>query len=854
MLNKQEVEQLVKENNFLKNKLNSCNQKILQCHQEIIKKTQTPSLTIDKNLTITFVNTAYCEIIGTNASSLTGKKIASSIYKTCFREKIAPYIEKAFEDTPVTATGIFELSKGKKFHMQLTCTPLYDINEGVAGAIISFKPAGNEKGNAEYIQPLTTDVSVAEEYNALNEEYISQNEELQSTMEDLQQANTSIKESEENFRNLYETMEKGVVYHDKSGKIISANNAASKILGLSMNELMGKVSMDPRWRSVRSDGSDFPGEEHPAMMALKTGKPVKNIEMGIYHPEQDETRWILIGATPKFRKNETSPYQVFAVFTDITEQKNVEQKLLIKNKIATAFFDASGDNFYENVLQVLRDVFDCEYGYFGYINEGGDLVCPSMTSGIWEKCNIEHKTIVFPKDNWGGLWGESLNKRETLLKNQGLEFPNGHVQLENAIAVPVMTDNKLIGQVALANKPGGFQKNDSLFLDKICNYIAPLLHAKVKEEKYKQELIIAKEKAEESDRLKSAFLANMSHEIRTPLNAILGFISIFNKKELPKQKRELYANIINSSANNLLQIINDILDISKIEVNQLKIFPAEFELYPVLHELHTIYNNKLTATENKNVYISLEQKQDSIVLNTDKNRLRQVLNNLLSNALKFTQEGEISFGVQKAKNELLFFVKDTGTGISAEKLETVFLRFRQENETLTRQPGGTGLGLAIAKHLVEMLGGKIWVESEPGKGTSFYFTLPYNIKKQNIKPMNPNILIVEDDYASRQFLEEIFQAEGYTYHMVQDGYTAIEEAQQNNYKVILMDIRLPGINGIKATQTIREFNKKTVIIAQSAYAMESDQKKCFDAGCNDFIPKPIDYNILINKIQKYLTE
>ncbi len=854
MVKNQEVEHLKKEIKLFKHKLSNWNKKIFECHKEILTHTHNPALIIDKKQIITFANAVFFELFDNINIKLIDKKLADCIFKPCYQEKLKPHIEHSLDDNYVSYTDDLELVQGQYQHMQLTCIPCYDIDENIAGAIITFKQLANNTHIKNYEQKKLTATTV-EDYNALNEEYKAQNEELRTSLEDLQLATQSIKESEENFRNLFETMEKGVVFHNKTGKIILANKAATRILGLSMDELMGRVSTDPRRKAIRSDGSNFQGNEHPAMKALKTGKSVQNIEMGVYHPKTDETRWLLISATPKFKNKETKPYQVFSVFTDITEQKNRTRELEIKNKISRAFIDTHKDNFYGDILEIMRDVFKCKFGYFGYINDKGDLICPSMTREIWHQCQVTEKSIIFPKEKWSGLWGESLLKQKSVYKNEGLSLPEGHVQLKNAMAAPIIADNKLIGQIALANKQDGFKKNDETALNKLCSYIAPLLHAKIKEERYKQELIVAKQKAEESDRLKSAFLANMSHEIRTPLNAILGFISILNREDIPDMKRKRFAHIVNNSANNLLQIINDILDISKIEVNQLKLQRSNFELIAILKEKHAIFENEIHKTSKHEVSINFEQKYEKIVIYTDKNRLQQIINNLLNNAIKFTNKGNITFGVKRTKDELLFYVKDTGPGISPDKIDTIFERFRQEDEGMTRKYRGTGLGLAISKYLVELLGGRIWVESEYGKGANFYFTLPSKKQEENNQinhTMTPTILIVEDDYASRQFLEEILQTEGLTYHMVENGNNAIEKTRQNDYKIILMDVRLPGINGIEATKAIREFNKKVKIIAQSAYAMEKDQKKCFSAGCNDFIAKPLDYNILVSKIKQHM--
>jgi Signal transduction histidine kinase len=240
------------------------------------------------------------------------------------------------------------------------------------------------------------------------------------------------------------------------------------------------------------------------------------------------------------------------------------------------------------------------------------------------------------------------------------------------------------------------------------------------------DLKMSKEKAEESDRLKSAFLANMSHEIRTPLNAILGFSNMLTEEwDLPHEVKEEYTSIINRNADNLLHIIDDILDISKLETGQVKILKKSFDLSKTLNELYTQYQSKISESGKENIVLKLRVPNHQILLSTDKVRLNQILSNLLNNSIKFTHQGEIEFGVMEvSRQRISFFVSDTGIGIEKDIQETIFERFRQANDSTTRVYGGTGLGLSIVKNLVELMGGQIQVESEVSKGTMFKFWLP----------------------------------------------------------------------------------------------------------------------------------
>ncbi len=558
------------------------------------------------------------------------------------------------------------------------------------------------------------------------------------------------------------------------------------------------------------------------------------------------------------------------IILESTERKKAEQELLIKNRISNAFINTGDNNFYKDVLDIVKEAFQSKYGYFGYINENGDLVSESLTRDVWTECQVDNKSIVFPKESWAGLWGKSLKEKKTLYQNSGLKLPRGHVELTSAIAAPVMLNGKLIGQIALANKKNGYDESDKELINRLCNYLAPLLQSKLQEEEYKKNLLESKEKAEESDRLKSAFLANMSHEIRTPMNGIIGFTDLLRNNEFPKEKQDQFLEIIHSRSKHLLQIINDIVDISKIEANQLRIEKQLFNLNDMIHDLYNYYAAEIENTENSPLELKISKsfsRNESFVY-ADMTRIKQVLTNLLSNAIKFTESGYILFGyrVNKERNKLEFFVEDTGIGIPEDKKEDIFGRFRQADESSARKYEGTGLGLAISQNLVRLMDGEIWVESMVDKGSAFYFAIPFEkpgkdqpveetkhseIIKYNWK--NHKILVVEDDPISREYLKEILAETGAEVLFAQsgnDGYQAF--IQNKDLSMILMDIQLPDKNGREVTREIKEKNDEIPIIAQTAYAMQEDRKNCLKAGCIDYITKPIDPSALLSIMAKYI--
>lgn len=378
------------------------------------------------------------------------------------------------------------------------------------------------------------------------------------------------------------------------------------------------------------------------------------------------------------------------------------------------------------------------------------------------------------------------------------------------------------------------------------------------------ELMEAKEKAVESDKLKTAFLTNMSHEIRTPMNGIMGFSGLLTKPDLEEEKKHKYIEIIHQNSNQLLSIINDLVEISKIEAGHIDIEKSEVALDMLTKSLFDLFS--LKANEKK-ISLKLENRNFDIEIISDETKLRQILVNLLDNAFKFTSEGEVRFGYQLKGGMVEFFVSDTGIGIHEKAHKLIFERFRQVEITSARKYGGTGLGLSISKAYVQKLGGKIWLESSINKGAIFYFNLPLVQVKKNIKtPNNENmmdlnkinwshytILIAEDEVINYQFFEEILEDTRVNIIWVTNGQEAVNYCEKNNeIDLVLMDIKMPVLNGYDATRIIKKYRPDLPIIAQTAYALVGDDLKAREAGCDDYIYKPINVANLIKKISKFL--
>ena len=435
-----------------------------------------------------------------------------------------------------------------------------------------------------------------------------------------------------------------------------------------------------------------------------------------------------------------------------------------------------------------------------------------------------------------------------------------HCGYASVALVPIKNKDRIAGLLQFNDRRNGCLSLELIeILEGIASHIGNALMRKYAEE----ELIQAKEKAEESDRLKSAFLANMSHEIRTPMNGILGFTELLKEPKLTGDEQQQYISIIEQSGERMLNTINDIINISKIESGQMEISISETN---VNEQIEYIYSFFKPEVEQKGLQICFKKAlpENEAIIKTDREKIYGILTNLVKNAIKFTFAGSIELGYERKGEFLEFYVKDTGIAIPEERQEAIFDRFVQAHAGNRRAFQGAGLGLSISKAYVEMLGGRIRVRSEAGKGSVFYFTIPYNPQTENssaknvpaaekeiqIKPLK--ILIAEDDEKSEILITITIRKFGKEILKARTGVEAVELCRGNpDLDLILMDIEMPGMDGYEAARQIRQFNKDIVIIAQTAYAFPGEREKAIAAGCNDYIAKPFNKTSLITLLKKY---
>lgn len=564
-------------------------------------------------------------------------------------------------------------------------------------------------------------------------------------------------------------------------------------------------------------------------------------------------------------------------FRDISESKNTEKALKKEATINKVIADISREillpklseeKIAQQILAVALNLTRSSTGFVSSKNNPDN----SLKWIAYENYSLKKSAQI----DEACMYNNTTKCLNTYLKNHTSTFISNRLQefitknniescnitRANCLMVPALYQNQLIGQIYVAGSERPYSDNDELVLKQLSSVYALSIYRK----KIETELINAKESAEESNRLKSAFLANMSHEIRTPMNSISGFAELLVNTNPPESTQKNYLNIIYKSSNQLLNIINNILDVSKLEVGQVNLNEREHNINHLI--LDTMQSFSPDLFENKSVQLksNIPLNDQMATLIVDGSRLQQVLTNLFSNALKFTEHGYIEIGYVLENDFVKFYVKDTGLGIAEQFHHIVFERFGQAEEGHSRNYEGAGLGLPICKGFVELMGGKIWFDSDLNAGSTFYFTIPYKPVYQHIntaknKPLtqkyvwsNKKILLVEDETFSQSFIETVLLPFDVKIVYAENGFEALNQVRLNpDIDLILMDVRLPRLNGIEATKKIRLLGFTKPIIAQTANALTEDKKSCMDAGCNDFITKPIDRMELLKKLDAYLS-
>ncbi|OFY84737.1 MAG: hypothetical protein A2236_04995 [Bacteroidetes bacterium RIFOXYA2_FULL_33_7] len=554
--------------------------------------------------------------------------------------------------------------------------------------------------------------------------------------QELIKAKEKAEESEIRVSNYFKYAPDGLFIADENGNYVEVNPAASKITGYSAEELCSMNLLDL-----------IPDREKPyAIQHFKNVKISGHFSGESHFQRKDKTfgYWIVNAV-----KLNESNYLGFV--KEITERKKHETLLLIakhkaeKQKLVIALHNERLESllkisqYQTQSIQELLDfaleeaikLTESKIGYiFFYDNEKRQFILNSWSNEAMKECAVTNPQTVYDLDKTG-IWGEAVRQQKPIIINDyelanpyKKGIPEGHVRLSKFLTIPVFSDNKIVAVAGVANKKCNYNDSDikqlTLLMDSVWRMAERISLI--------ENLKAAKEKAEESGKLKSAFLANISHEIRTPMNSIIGFSDLLKKRIEPNSQTDKFIELINSNSNQLLSIVDDIVNISKLEIKQSILNISEIQLDKFLDDIYVSFELVKIKKTTVNLILKKPQSHENLSIKCDKVKLNQILSNLLKNAMKFTQEGSITFGYTVEMLDtmaLKFFVSDTGIGIPKDKQQLIFDRFRQADETIARKYGGNGLGLSISKGFVELMGGKIWVESEDNKkGSTFYFTIP----------------------------------------------------------------------------------------------------------------------------------
>jgi len=650
------------------------------------------------------------------------------------------------------------------------------------------------------------------------------------------QAEKMLKESEKDLNRAQKVANYGNWKFDVQTQMPSWSLNMYRIFGLDQKN--GPLDYSEHKKIIFPD--DWEEFDAAVQLTSKTGKGYK-ITIRINRPD-GELRWITTECETR-KDDEDRVIELFGITQDITERKQMEEALLNSEQD----FRSLAESMPQIVWATRADGWNI---YFNqqWVDYTGMTLEASCGHG-WNK-------PFHPDDQqraWDA-WQNAVNNNGIYSIEVRLRRYDGDYRWWLVRGIPLIDVN-----------------------GKILKWFGTCTDIEdIKQVEY--ELKKAKEKAEESDHLKTSFLHNISHEIRTPLNGLLGFLSILQDNDIEPVQRGEYVELINQSAYRFMNTVDDIVEVSQIQSGLLEINASEINVHRIIKDLCNRYQSEAEFKRLK-FYLRDELPISFGSINTDENKLNAIISILLNNAIKFTKEGSIEFAVKVNSTiepfELGFSVKDTGVGIPEDKRQTIFEPFMQVDSSDTRPFEGSGLGLSIAKSYVEMLGGKIWLESDPdgqsGKsGSTFYFTIPYKTisteklsienfvpSENKVIPINPivpllKILIVEDDEVSELFLRKAIKLFSKEILHAKTGAEAVDASQKDSdIDLILMDIKMTGMSGYEATRQIRQFNKEVIIIAQTAFGLIDDRQKAIESGCNDYISKPIQKDKLINIVEKY---
>ncbi len=659
------------------------------------------------------------------------------------------------------------------------------------------------------------------------------------------QAAQKLRESQQLFQTFIHNSPNIIFAKDQEGKLIIANKQFESLFRTEEETLIGKTVDELFPKDVTDD--IWAAEE----AVLESGVPLEKEEVFL----RDGKPHTYVTVKFPICNTQKEIYGIGSIATDISERKQMEEALRESEKKYRLLAENSNDIIWTRDPDMRFTYISPSLGrLLGYpLEELDDETLGRLLAGFTLENIIDISAEAYALKTSDGMMAESLRFDQELTRKDG-----STVWADTILTYFYDSADQLIGFQGVGRDIGERKKAE----EKLINYT--------------EELAVAKKRAEAANQSKSEFLANMSHEIRTPMNAIIGMGDLLWDTSLANKQQE-YLSLIRSSSRSLLVLINDILDFSKIEAGKLDLDMAPFRIRSLLGEIIQNFRSQILGKE-VSFLPDLSPDLPAGVMG-DALRLRQVLVNLLGNAFKFTETGYVCLCVTVAERHgknisLHFSVSDTGIGIASDKLDALFDSFTQADTSISRKYGGTGLGLAISQRLALMMGSEsIAVQSELGRGSTFSFTCPFVIKDEADIPdmvsseakivvtkalfRDVPILLAEDNEANQMVACEILSQAGFAVDIAANGRYALEAVQKKQYAAVLMDMQMPGIDGLKATRLIRKWEAyadtdSLPIIAMTANAMKGDEEQCLNAGMDDYISKPVDRDQLFRKLRKWV--
>ncbi|WP_321316679.1 ATP-binding protein [Labilibaculum sp.] len=841
-------------------------------HHEIIKSLPYPYYiievdtyrVIDSNEPNFIVNQDCCNLIFSNPNNYSTKNHCKCSVNMVLEEK------KSIK-TKLNNVSI----KGETKSIWVHASPIFNTDQEITHVI-------------EYFIDIT-------EQEILHEEVETKTQDLKDAISDLSKLNSELRETTNKYKALFENSPESLWEEDFTVLMLSIENLKSKgvtdfrsyfnehpeiltelaqqVIILDVNQATvnlykAKSKKDLIGNLAKTFLPESLSVFKEELLAIIDGENSFEKEAKVKTLEGDVVEVII----KLFYTKHSDKFIAYVSTTDITFRKESETALQKSQNIFELVMDSIDAFVYAADIETHEILFMNKRMKDKFGDNIGMKCFSTMQAGKTEPCSFCTNHLIInngkPSEIYNWEFNNPLTNRWYYISDLAIEWIDGRiVRFELATDITSLKES----DIELKQKNDEFLKLNAELESKNKEYESLNLEYKTINSailKTNIELEKAKEKAIESDHLKSAFLANMSHEIRTPMNTIIGFSDLLSQPNLSLERRHKFLKLVQSSSEHLLQIIDDIIDVSKLESKQLKMNMKSCLLNELLYEIKESQSmTKIVKGKNDiTLQLNLPPNTKNLYISCDPTRFRQIVYNLVSNAFKYTKKGfvEIGYSISPVDSMVHLYVKDTGFGIHEEMFQLIFERFRQiENQNLQE---GTGIGLSIVKGLVHLLGGEIWIESEVDKGSTFHFTIPISkqskpVIEKNVIPQIPNninlskclVYIAEDDISSFLLLEELLQSTEVKLKHAANGKELLNLIGLQTPDLILLDINMPIMNGFEAINKIRETHPSIPVIAQTAYAMAEEKEKCIAVGCTDYISKPINAPLLLEKIRKYLT-